>query len=187
MTNPVFNQNGFRFYEDTSGWTALETENIDHARSDNTKIILRIEVEVTNAKSVNNWIGTVYAAKNGGSYTVLNQARTDGLDMAASSWFTDADADNNDRLTSSSLTFTGGELDDDGALGEVSGGIDFAGQDHWEVGILIYIDTGIATDTDYWDIQVKDDVGGDLDGYTRTPRLTYSAPGAPRRIFITHV
>jgi hypothetical protein len=145
-------------------------------------------VEVTNAKIVNNWIGTVYANKNGTGYTVLNQARTDGLDMQASSWFTDADADNNNRLSSSSLTFTGGELDDDGALGEVTGGMDFAGQDHWEVGLLIFIDTGVSlNDGDYWDIQVRDDVGGVLDGYTRTPRLTYNEPAALRRVFITHV
>ena len=182
MTNPIYNQNGFRFYEDTSGWTDLELENVDHKRSDNTKIILRIELEVTNSKSVNNRVGTVYAAKNGGGYTVLNQARADGLVMVASSWFTDADADNNDRLATSSLTFDGGELDDDGAHGEVSGGMDFGSPSHWEIGMCIQVDSGVAGFGDYWDIQLKDDVGGDLDGYTRTPRLTYA-----RRIFITHV
>ncbi len=186
MTNPVYNQNGFRFYEDTSGWTGLETENTDHARSDNTKIILRIELEITNAKAVPNRLGTVYAAKNGGGYTALDQARVDGLAMVASSWFTDADADSNDRLATSSLTFTGGELDDDGSHGEVTGGMDFAGQDHWEIGMCIQIDTGVAGDTDYWDIQLKDNLGGDLDGYTRTPRLTYNVP-VTRRIFLTHV
>ena len=186
MTNPILNQNGFRFYEDDSGWNDLELENADHARSDNTKIILRIELEVTNTKSLNNRIGTVYADKKGAGYAVLNQARADGLAMVVSSWFTDGDADNNDRLATSSLTFTGGELDDDGAHGEVSGGMDFAGQDHWEIGMCIQIDTGVAVDGDYWDIQLKDDIGGDIDGYTRTPRITYNE-AVTRRIFLTHV
>jgi hypothetical protein len=38
MTNPIFNQNGFRFYEDSSGWTDLELENVNHARSERWKL-----------------------------------------------------------------------------------------------------------------------------------------------------
>lgn len=183
MTNPVFNQNGFRFYDDGSGWNDRELENVDHSIVDGTNVILRIEIEVTNSKTANNWLGTLYAQKNGaGGYTQMTTTRTDGCRIVASGWFTDADADNVDRLTSSSLTFTGGELDSDGNLGEVAGGMDFAGTDHWEVGICIEIDLANAVSGDYWDFEIRDDVGAQLDGYTRRPRFTYA-----RRIFITHV
>ena len=150
MTNPIFNQNGFRFYEDDSGWNDLELENVDRTQTDGTNIILRIEVEVTNTKSVNNWLGLIYADKNdGASYALLDQARSDGLRAVTSSWFTDADADAVDRLATSSLTFTGGELDDDGNLGEVVDGMDFVGQDHWEVGEHHANDNGNPGYVDY--------------------------------------
>jgi hypothetical protein len=178
-TNPVFNQNGFRFYQNTGSWTGLENENDNHTIADDTTILIRLELEVTNAKVVNNYIPVIRANKNGTGYADLTTARADGLRIATDGFFTDAAADNNDRLTSSSLTFTGGELDEDGVLGEVAGGMDFVGQDHWEIAIAIEIDEANASANDWWDIQLyKDDGTTPLDGYTRTPRLTYS-PSAP--------
>ena len=175
-TSSIYNQNGFAFYDDDNTWTiandGLENDNL--VAIDGTNYILRVEIEVTNAKAVNNILFDVYAAKNGGSYTQLTTGRTDGLRIVASSWFSDAASDNNNRLSSSSLTFTGGELDSDGAIGEVAGGIDFVGQDHWEVGICLEIDTANASASDYWDIRIEHDGGGALDGYSRIPRITYT-------------
>jgi len=176
MTNPVFNQNGFGFYDNDSNWNFVSglSENDNLTATDATTVILRLEVEITNAKAVNNYVPVIRAAKNGGSYADLTTGRTDGLRIATDGWFTDADADNNDRLTSSSLTFTGGELDEDGTLGETVDGMDFVGEDHWEIGIAIEIDTGNASDNDYWDIELyKDDGTTPLDGYSRIPRITY--------------
>jgi len=177
MTSPIYNQNGFRFYQDTSGWTGLAAENANYSIGDDTHVILRIELEVTNAKASNNWSGYLYAAKNGGAYTVVDQSRADGLRAAPSSWFTDADADNNNRLTTSSLTFTGGELDSNGLLGDAIDGIDFAGQDHWEVSICLEIDTANASSGDYWDFELRDSGGAQLDSYSRRPRFTYISSG----------
>ena len=182
MTTPVFNQNGFRYYLDDGahGTTGLPAENANHSMDADTNIILRIEVEVTNSKS-NNELLTLYAQKNNtGGYTEVTQTSTNGIQFELSANFADGDADNNNRLTSSSLTFTGGVMHENTPMGGTSpapDGMDFAGTDHWEVDCCIAIDSAQPpTSGDFWDFEIRDNAGAQLGGYTRRPRLTYTPP-----------
>jgi hypothetical protein len=175
MTSPVFNQNGFRFYDDDGAWTPEQNENVDHSMDAAINVILRFELEVTNSKSVANWTGYLYSQKNGtGGYAEVNLSSTQGVQISPSANFADGDTDNNNRLTSSSLTFVNACQEEGSPLGNnVTGGVDFSGQDHWEIEICIDIDSANASPNDYWDFELRDSGGGQLNGYTRRPRLTY--------------
>lgn len=188
MTNPIFNQNGFKFFDDDGAHTQLEDENVDHTIDPDTNFTLRFEVEVTNAKSVNNVVFTLYAQKNGaGGYNDVTTTSTNGIQVELSPNFADGDSDNNNRLSSSSLTFTGGALEEASPMNGPIAGYDFAGTDHWEVEICLAIDSANADANDYFDFEIRDVAGAQLDGYTRRPRVTHAAAEAARRIFITHV
>ncbi len=191
MTVPVYNQNGFRFYDDDStlSWTQRANENTDITVSGDDQFILRIEIEITNAKAMNNDVFEIWAAKNGGTYAEVTTARADGIAMSGDFTDTavnDGSADNNNRESTSSLTFSGGILHDYGSVSDIGGtnplpdGMDFVGQDHWEIGLSIAFDvdaTGV-TDADYWEFELRGAAGATLDNYARRPKVTYSA-GAP--------
>ena len=188
MTNPIYNQNGFRFYDDDGAHTVLENENDDHSIDADINFMLRVEVEITNAKAVNNVVFTLYAQKNGvGGYNPVTGVTTNGIQIELSGNFADGDSDNNNRLTSSSLTFAGGCLQEVTPFSGPVAGYDFVGTDHWEIEVCLAIDSANANDTDYFDFEIRNSVGGVLNGYTREPRVTYAGAAAPRRIFITHV
>jgi len=196
MTNPVYNQNGFRFYDEANLWTALANENIDYETEMDTLIMFRVEVEITNAKAVNNATFTLYAdwydADGGGlqGYAAVGTTPSASMPLyiAPSANVTDGEADANNRLTSSSLTFSGGVLHDaSSTFGGVlpdPGGMDYSGQDHWEIGVVLDVDSVYAAADDYFLLRIYVDTSP-LDGYTRTPQLDLSAVAAVRRIFTT--
>ncbi len=185
MTSPIYNQNGFQFFDDDGAHTTLQSENVDHTIDPDVNFTLRFEVEVTNAKSVSNAVFTIYAEKNAtGGYNAVTTTSTNGIQIELSSNFADGDSDNNDRLSSSSLTFTGGALEEATPLNGPSGGYDYAGQDHWEVEVCLAIDSANASPTNFFDFEIRDVAGAQLDSYSRRPKVTYASVGrTPRHGF----
>lgn len=182
MTNAIFNQQGFRGREDVSGVTWIVAENADFSIADLNNFRLRVEVEVTNLKATANRDFNIYYARNEGSYVVCDATST-YLRPSVSSQFTDGDADDVDRLVTSTLPFAHGELDDDGVCGDPGANLDFNGEDHCEAEFCVAFQSGVG-EGDTFDIEIRLDGGVSLNGYTRRPRITYST-GA-RRIFVTH-
>ena len=180
MTSPIYNQNGFRFYEDAGNggpsWTPLELENADRTEPAGTSLRIRFEVEVTNSKAASNIVFYLMMQKNGtGGYQEVNLSSTDGINITASPYYADGDTDANDRLTSSSLTFVNAALEEGSPLGNnVVGGVDFSGTDHWEIEVCITINDTYSDPDDYYDLQIWLDTSTALDGYTRTPRITHA-------------
>ena len=179
MTAPVFNQNGFRFYDDDGAHTALQDENIDHSIAGDVLFTLRFEAEITNAKSVNNKIFTLHALKNDtGGFDAVTATSTNGIQIELTANYADGDSDNNDRLTSSALSFVGGALEEVTPLNGPTAGYDFVGTDHWEVEICLAIDGANSNPTDFYDIRLHDELDAALNSYTRIPRLTDNTAAA---------
>ena len=193
MTNPVFNHNGFRFYDDDGAHTVLQDENVDHSIVADVNFTLRMEAEVTNAKAVSNKVFTLFAEKNAtGGFNAVTGVSTNGIQIELSANFADGDADNNDRLTSSALTFVNGALQEATPFSGPVGGYDYVGTDHWEVEVCLAIDNANSVNGDTYDVRLHDAAGVALDSYTRVPRATdsTSATFVPQQItssyFLTH-
>jgi hypothetical protein len=171
MTEPLYSQEGFRFRSDEAGVVWLETELTNHSHSIEDNLRIRFEIENTNNKAANNKDFDLYAQRNGaGGYVPITLTST-YIQISPSAEFADGAADSVNRLTTSTATFTAGELDEDGLCGD-GGWLDFAGNDQVEFCIKI---TSASSASDYFDIRVYE-TGVALNNYAYTPRLTATAP-----------
>jgi len=201
MTSPVYNQNGFQFYDDDGapGSSTGQGINTDASYSSDVGFQLRIEIEVTNSKAVNNASFRLFAQRYNsgdtpqGAAFQITSASTGGMTYYDSTNLTDTNADSSDRLTgagTSSLTFNTGLVvdatSDWGGIYPTTTGFDFAGTDHNEVHFGLVIDSGVGSDGDYYIIEIRRTDDTQIDGYTRKPRVDRVDATVERRIFITH-
>ncbi len=168
MTAPLYSQEGFRFRSDEAGVVWLEDENVDRAQQINVQFRLRIEVENTNNRGGGGGIEfSLYVQRNGaGGYGAV--AASAYVSPALSAEFADGDADNVDRLATSSAPFDEGVLDETGTEN-----VSIGSNDHAEIEYCIVIDGGSPTDT--YDFRVYGG-GSPLNNYADTPRVTAEAP-----------
>jgi hypothetical protein len=169
VTTPLYSQEGFRFRVDDGAvnWLAAELSNHRHAIGANFR--LRIEVENTNNKAENNVSFQLFAARNGGGYTQVTTSST-YIQASTSPNFTDPTEDSTDRLTTSSATFSAGELDSDGDCGDGSfldNGANQVMETEWCLQL-----TAATSPDDYFDFEVRTSAGGALNNYSYRARVT---------------
>jgi hypothetical protein len=121
---------------------------------------------------------TLFAAKNGGSYTEVTPARSDGIAAYSSSNLVSGD-DTTERLAGSGTFITNNNWEADGGLcGTItwpneSGSVDEA-ETVWPVRFV----QADAANGDYFDFELRDSAGTALSGgYTRRPRYTIVKSG----------
>lgn len=168
MTSPYYTQSDFQGYadDDVPGSATVKAGiNNNWTQGVDENFRIRFAVEESNNKAAKNPSFGLEYNLAGGGWTAVNQGTPSVLKCVATSHYADTDADNNQRVSSGG-TFTGGELDDDNALGEV---LDFVGNDICEYETCLQI---IGADvSDAQNLQIR--VAG-LNDYTNTTSLTIS-------------
>lgn len=177
---PVVTQRRFRFVADSgapagASPTFLETENTDRESAADT--ILHLRMQYDNTGDGAGVVNFLYAQRNGtGGYNqvTLSSASTLGLYIANSSLIAAGTlATSSFALTTGTGTAANGYIfDNDDAQ---SNGL-AAGAYH-ENTYTLAISGDDSSPGDFWDIRGYGTLGGALNSYTVTPRLTYAAAG----------
>ena len=165
-------QNRFAFGDDDgseSGHT-LDTENANRtAQVADVTFLIRIQVEETAGKD-DPWDFILRAAKNGGSYTDVTAARTDGIRLANDTQSRSDNEVTTERLTAGVGSWLAGYYDD-GTVEDGMGSTLILNSQYTDLEFAIEIDSANAANDDYWDLRVYDQNGTALDGYTNTSRV----------------
>lgn len=164
---------------------SLDTENTPRtAQIPDVTFMFRVQLEET-AGGTESTGYTLYAAKNGGvAAQIPFSATNNGLRLNNDTQSRPDDQNTTERLSyGGTSSFQTGKYDDGtAAVGTGSFSLDQDNTGYTDLEFALYIDSANASDTDYWDLEVRFIAGGSLDGYPGTlPRVTASiaATGQP--------
>jgi len=177
-TNPNYQQEDFRFRNDdgtlaTATWVDDETTNgIDKSLDVDTNYRLRMVAQVTNAKAVNNISFRVYYSHESGAYTQLTNNSTEVQLVDDANSIADH-ATTIQRIGDGTYVTGDAEGYNDGGIDNITGLIDFAGQDEVEVEICFQIIGSAVNNGDTIDFELYQNDGTELNGgYLDIPRAT---------------
>ena len=168
--NPRFDQVNFRVRSDTNTadggtptWISTENQATNIVIDVDTTFRVRFVVQNDGTANTNDTL-SLYAAKNGGAYTIVSTARNDGLKSADAS--TDADstsiATGNFVLTAGAGTAAAGVYDESGSETLVVNSDTYT-----EIEFGLTIDSAQVNDGDYFDLRIYSDAdGGALTAFT---------------------
>jgi len=167
---------------------SLDTENTPRASQvADVTFMFRVQIEETNGGTESSGY-TLFAAKNGGAAAQIPYSSTNnGLRLNDDTQSRTDDENTTQRLSYGGSTgFRAGKYDDGTtSVGTGSFSLDQDNTGVTDLEFALYIDSANASDSDYWDLEVRFSGGGALDGYPGTlPRLTASISAQPQTVVL---
>lgn len=172
MVNPFLQQVAFRGFVDDGApgaATAHAAENTDWTQEANTNFRVRFELEERDGGFENNVQVRLQYNRNGTGWNDVTDL-SNVIRAVTSPHYADEDADGVDRLTTSTKTFSGGVLDENGLAG-TNNQIDMAGNDHWEIEYCLQIVGADVNDADTIELRMVRDTAS-LEAWLQTPSIT---------------
>lgn len=181
-TAPVWNQEDFRFRNNdgnlaTATWMS-PGNNVDQIIAVDTTFRLRIVVQVTNAKAVNNQVFELWGSYQGGAYSKITTGSSNVILVDENQGIADH-ATTQQRIGDGAYVAGDSEGYDDGTTDDDTGNVDFAGQDEVELEFALQLVGADMDDGETMDFNVYLSGGTQITA-SDPPRATASEAGAAR-------